>query len=847
MPNLANVDLRATAGELNDQEQFYIGQNDQNNDAAATAKEATTANASTTVTPATQAGTTPALNRRLFAGTGTPAPAQQITEVGAVLAALRGEVLACTGEKLRERIMWQQETGSAKKAEFMEDVVSGQAGHIEMFAFVQKGSTIVKVVHGVTRYLGRDAPELKRCVIGRVGEWTSTTTPHLVLMPANKSWEWRTTQICDDVTAWENYINAGGENKIKVFHPPAESQTKEVEAPIMALLPPPLAEYAHEKERTCYEMYLQTKKLGEDPNSGVTLQDVEFLMDFFMVCGQSEKGEHKHALQDGFKAVISVSPGFTKWTTMGMEAYLGQKPIPQVVSQHSPGVHFSDSTSIKQQATQSFQDKTGEQKQPSDEAKKKTDDSNMLSEYGMAALMGFCGVNNWREVPALYVVLQRVKDNGEARDIILEGMQQWQTDNGIEIHQNIFLPEDLIKNIRAIKPNPTKTFGTSRVSDVEFTNLVCLPLRAAEIEAKLIAEQAAASTEANRTKNEKEKQLKGESRNPPENYWGVKLNVATTAALVSVCYGEKNRLYANLMHIYEVLKEESVVQQSFAFTPLYCRQITWAIIEDMKSYFAKRLMPEQLKSGYIIFPKSKLSDIFSDIQFLRPIVRRTLPYSWRDTSPSGLSEGLGDGGVADNGTSKKKQGGKGGVNGGSGGGMPSAFSGYAMFGGQQQPGYIPPPPPPGPNPYMCPPVGTQLSHLHPKMLMFMQEYHSLVKKHHVNSILQRAGITQFDLPVLREHTNSQTGKSTLCWNYLTGECFFGTSCYFAAGHVPGSRLPAEFIDDAINHLKPGVEAIVKDLKNGKPKDGYKRPYGSTGSGGNPSPYGPAGDRANKRR
>ena len=186
MPNLANVDLRATAGELNDQEQFYIGQNDQNNDAAATAKEATTANASTTVTPATQAGTTPALNRRLFAGTGTPAPA------------LRGEVLACTGEKLRERIMWQQETGSAKKAEFMEDVVSGQAGHIEMFAFVQKGSTIVKVVHGVTRYLGRDAPELKRCVIGRVGEWTSTTTPHLVLMPANKSWEWRTTQICDD-------------------------------------------------------------------------------------------------------------------------------------------------------------------------------------------------------------------------------------------------------------------------------------------------------------------------------------------------------------------------------------------------------------------------------------------------------------------------------------------------------------------------------------------------------------------------------------------------------------------------------------------------------------------------
>lgn len=582
--------------------------------------------------------------------------------------------------------MWQQEMGSAKRAEFMEDVVLGQAGHIEMFAFVQKGSTIVKVVHGVTRYLGRDAPELKKCIIGRVGEWTSTITPHLVQMPVNKSWEWRTVRIADNVTAWENYINAGGENKVKVFHPPAEAVTREVEVPMMALLPPPIAVYAHEKERTCYEMYLHTKMMGEDPNSGVTPEEVKFLMDFFMTCGQGQGGEHKHALQDSFKAVISVSPGFTKWTTTSMEAYLGKTPISQAVSPQaqSQGVHFSTNTPIQQQAAQAFNAEIGGHKQAAEETKKKADDSTVLSEYGMAALMGFCGVNNWREVPALYVVLQRVKDNGEARDVILEGMMQWQTENGIEIHQNIFLPEDFIKNVRAIRPNPTKMVGTSRVSDVEFTNLVCLPLRPAEIEAKIIADQAATSTEANRTKSEKEKQLKGESRNPPDNYWGVKLNVATTAALVSVCYGEKNRLYANLMHIYEILKEDMVVQASMAFTPFYCRQITWAIIDDMKSYFAKRLMPEQLKSGYVSFPKSKLADIFSDIQFQRPIFRRTLPYSWRDTSQVGANEGLGDGGGQDK---KKQGGGKGGYNGGSNGGTLGTFSGASMSRSQQQTGY----------------------------------------------------------------------------------------------------------------------------------------------------------------
>ena len=106
----------------------------------------------------------------------------------------------------------------------------------------------------------------------------------------------------------------GEDNRFKVFHLPTETQTIDVEAPIMALLPPPSAKYDHEKERTCYEieMYLHTKKLGEDPNSGVTLEHVLFLKDFFMSCGQDERGEHKQALKDSFKAVISVSLGFTK-------------------------------------------------------------------------------------------------------------------------------------------------------------------------------------------------------------------------------------------------------------------------------------------------------------------------------------------------------------------------------------------------------------------------------------------------------------------------------------------------------------------------------------------------------
>eukprot|EP00956_Cyclotella_meneghiniana_P008052 scaffold10733_cov47-Cyclotella_meneghiniana.AAC.1 len=130
MPNPTNINLRATAGDLTGQEPFYIGQNVQNNDAEATNGAPSIPNASTTVTPATQTAATPAVNRQLFTGAGTQTPAET-KEVWAVMAALRGEVLACTGEQLQERFTWQKEMGSAKKTEFMEDVVSGQAGHIE--------------------------------------------------------------------------------------------------------------------------------------------------------------------------------------------------------------------------------------------------------------------------------------------------------------------------------------------------------------------------------------------------------------------------------------------------------------------------------------------------------------------------------------------------------------------------------------------------------------------------------------------------------------------------------------------------------------------------------------------
>ena len=126
------------------------------------------------------------------------------------------------------------------------------------------------------------------------------------------------------------------------------------------------------------------------------------------------------------------------------------------------------------------------------------------------------------------------------------------------------------------------------------------------------------------------------------------------------------------------------------------------------------------------------------------------------------------------------------------------------------------------------------------MRALLSEYHGVVKKNGIHWILENTGISQSQLPNLKEHVNPHTGKSTLCWNYLRGECFFGPKCHFASGHVLGNRLPDDFVEDALRGIKPGVDALVQSEKA---KGGEKCPFGGNGSGY----YGPGGDSNKQRR
>lgn len=348
--------------------------------------------------------------------------------------------------------------------------------------------------------------------------------------------------------------------------------------------------------------------------------------------------------------------------------------------------------------------------------------------------------------------------------------------------------------------------------------MACLPRRQWEIESMIIAEQAEAETESTRTQKDVEKRMKGESREPPTNYFSLKLNVATTAALVFVCYGPYCPVYINLMKIYDVLNDKTVKLFKGKYTPLLSRQITFAIYDDMRRFFGEKLRPGNFATGSRTnFPMSLLSDITSNVRFQNPIMRSNFPRAWETPQPIPMAAAA---------PAQSPSGGGGGRGGAAGGRapgqgfepIPPRFEGQGYELRKQK--------------WLPLPFDRSTTHVNPIIAGIMGEYWELVDRHSFSQILKAAGKTYHDLPSYPPAVNPDTGIDGNCWNNATGPCVFGDKCKFKICHFNGSRFPDNFCHELVTVIKPGVDEIVREEKAKK---------------ANGSHYGPASSASKRRR
>jgi hypothetical protein len=100
-------------------------------------------------------------------------------------------------------------------------------------------------------------------------------------------------------------------------------------------------------------------------------------------------------------------------------------------------------------------------------------------------------------------------------------------------------------------------------------------------------------------------------------------------ALLWVLFGDRCDYFINLNKIHAVMDLPEVQQLRQKFPPEICRRISWAIIDDGRSFFNTVLTQQDFDGrGALSFPQSFQTGVLESVRFCNPIQRGNFPIEW---------------------------------------------------------------------------------------------------------------------------------------------------------------------------------------------------------------------------
>lgn len=715
---------------------------------------------------------TPQPNAGLAPPTYTPQQQTQatVTSKGAVETALSKRIATQTAHERNQEFGWQKSKGDAQRAEYKEQLLAFSPD-VRACAFVQKGSTVIKVAHGMTKYFGDAAKEYNGKVLARLGEWTADTIPFVLAMPDLTTWAWEEFSVGTDAVAWAAFCEDPA-NGVKPWSPGA-APVSTMKLPRVLYLPPVLAHFLMAGDKTACEFYKHLGQMETADPPVVDAEQLEFYKEWALAAGQYVPGQTAHRLSIEVDPVTNVSPQFLHWTTNQLLTYL-ERPGGMTSNHPTPPAAAAAPDSYLQSVTSVLTQLVAKQSSEQVENEKKKELAKGLTEFQTAALMGFACIDDPAQKPVLYQLLPACNCIEDVRATVMRLLDQWAYDERREIDRGIHLTDEIIKGIMKVSPNPLGIVATSEPCDKVFSNLACLPRRMEQLQKIRLAEKVAKETEATRTLKDAEKLCKADVRAPPTTYARLKCNISTTQGLTEIVYGKKCRVAVGLQELYDMLNTRESHALQDHLTPMHCKQITWAIYDAMRSYFSTRLMPQDFLTGTPDYPVCLLPDLNADVRFQREVYRSTFPPSWRDQQKAASPT------------------------------TPTA----------KEPAYTPRSTPfaayvQNPSAYL--PGTPDLSNINPRLKLALKKYHDKFGGDvRMGQLVEVGGLRWSDIPCLDGHRNSKTNHCETCWYNILGECKNGDRCHFAKNHIQGSALPKEYVDDLIKVVVPPMMKMVDE-------------------------------------
>jgi hypothetical protein len=669
-----------------------------------------------------------------------------------------------------------------------------QHSGLVVFAFMRPGSSSIHLIHSPQTYVThRQDDDLRGKDIAFVGDRTQfQPSPTAIILSEKSPWSWITKPFHLDQTAMETFY-ADGTNKHKLWVPPPPSKKdKSKSFPRLLFLPTAFVPYCTEKPRTPFELYQGIIQYITTSNTSVTLDDCKLVLNWCIAAAHTDAGSTTSWLAYPIEAAISNNPRFYQWTNRRLTTVLGTIP-----GTTSPSTTIATPASMDWKSMEKHL-RAGivEGLRPVIDAAKQDDlapsaaTSNKGKEYDEQQwymLMGFSHVSDPEALPPVWASFTQTKNSEAHRLEIGAHMRSWGEARRVVIVKNMEFSERTLGYIVKMQFNPPGCAGTAFYSSIDkgLTILSCRPPEGEELEALRDRELKELQVEGNRTLADilSIPAIAGNIK-PAEDYHELHLNLGTFCALLWTLFGPKCHYYMKCFSLWKAMEDDTIFAARRRFTPLLCRQLTWAIIEDGRRYFSRVMTQrhfDRIDEGEEIeFPKSRLDDVKDAVLYQTSLMRPSFPAEWRGDWQGGKRPKLNVGSVgvasfiestATTPTAAIQ----------AAHSTPSVISGVTLGSTESQGSRLRRPTQ----------AGIRETDLDTSLKALMQGHLRANDFIQLGAVLRNSNLSFSDLPTLPKYMVN--GRNALCYNYVLGNCT-SKFCKFknSGGHAPAEDITREF-------------------------------------------------------
>jgi hypothetical protein len=711
-------------------------------------------------------------------------------------------------ELLYDDLRFQQNPGGEASVfkTFKAEVL--QHSGLVVFAFMRPGASSLHLIHSPQTYIThRNDDDLKGKDIAFAGDRTHLQpSPPAIVLSEKSPWSWITKPFNLDQSAMESFY-ADDSNKNKLWTPPASSkQLKHTSFPRLLFLPTVFVPYCAEQPRTPFELHQFVIQYITTTETAVTLNDCTRLLNWCLAAAHSDMGGNNSWLAYPIEAAISNNPRFYQWTNRRLINIFGE--LPGTTS--SPGHPTADNVDWSAMGNQ-LRAGIVEGLRPMLTASRSEDTTapaatnpNKGKDYDEQQwymLMGFAQVSTPELLPELWAGFTQTKNSDAHRIEIGAEMRRWEESHRIPIVQNMEFSDRTLNYIVKMQFNPPGCSGTTYYSSIDkgLTILSCRPPEGEELEAIRDMELKELQAEGNRTLADilSVPAIAGNIK-PAEDYHELHLNLGTFCALLHSLFGHKCDYYVKCLLLWRAMADYTIFANRRLFSPLLCRQITWAIIEDGRRYFSRvmtRRHFERMDEGEAVdFPMSHLDAIKDSIMNQTPIMRPSFPNEWRGDWQGGKKQKLtaSSPGVASIMAATAPTAPTTIVRGSS---TPSVISGISMNSAGEASGQAA-----VSRQRRSRQQGVRETDIHPSLKALMAGHLRENQYIQLGAVLRSAHLTFDNLPTLPKYMLN--GRNTLCYNYVLGNCSSKFCNYRTnGGHAPVEDITNDFANRMIQVLE----------------------------------------------